>query len=268
MSSLGYSPSRPVKHVSFLLFPSDFQPRHWPVCWWSFGSPAERNMDQLMQQQVSWSRAHLGLPPIVRAKHFRPLMLHDSYKKWQNWVELAFCYQARPVNFHASAHSTRRLRCGLRYQISQNIAQNHNNPSFLSYSHKFLGFLRGFVNFSFFLIPFLKVFFVFFFERLLYFSAKEKETYQMVRHFAEDSDFCVDFFSLIALKNLVPPSQPIRCKSYANCTFNQSPFPRVLQFLCFFLRVLIGFFVLICNCDLLGFPLKKYNESIFCFYKA
>lgn len=141
-------------------------------------------------------------------------------------------------------------------------------PSFLSYSHKFLGFFRGFVNFSFFLIPFLKVFFVFFFERLLYFSAKEKETYQMVRHFAEDSEFCVDFFSLIALKNLMPPSQPIRCKSYANCTFNQSPFPRVRQFLCFFLRVLIGFFVLICNCDLLGFPLKKHNESIFCFYKA
>ena len=88
----------------------------------------------------------------------------------------------------------------------------------------------------------------------------------MVRHFAEDSDFCVDFFSLIALKNLVPPSQPIRCKSYANCTFNQSPFPRIRQFLCFFLGVLIGFFVLICNCDLLGFPLKKHNESIFCFF--
>ena len=188
-----------------------------------------------------------------------------SDKTESHWTGVLLSRKASQFPRFCARHS----RCGLRYQISQNIAQNHNNPSFLSYSHKFLGFLRGFVNFSFFLIPFLKVFFVFFFERLLYFSAKEKETYQMVKHFAEDLENS-------ALNVLYDWSKKISCHHLNQSVVKVArivPFINRLSlasgnFYVFSYEFSLASLFWFLNCDLLGFALKRHNKSIFCFYKA
>lgn len=58
--SLGYSPSRPVERVSFLLFPSGSRPRHSQVYWLSFDSPAEWKVSILVrfQSHSPFTRVH------------------------------------------------------------------------------------------------------------------------------------------------------------------------------------------------------------------